>query len=156
MSVCEGLKSRMAEIKARAAERRADDERVYAFALLAECGLGKEAVKIDKIEAAMTRLDFGVERFEADVAALARREDLAAQLRGSERLREGSEERFAKWEVEVKTLKARLDEIERARADLRAELSQCVAIKAELNRWSAANQQLAALLASVESDEVKS
>lgn len=27
MSVCEGLKSRMAEIKARAAERRADDER---------------------------------------------------------------------------------------------------------------------------------
>ena len=136
------LIDRIEQLKTLDAGRKAADEAAYAAIVAAEAR-GK-AWDVDKAAAVLQRLGLDVAKLEADAAIVRRADGLAAEVATAKAARDAAVAEQQSLEVEEKAVQARAQAIAGRRQELRSISSAWVGIKAESDRFFAANEKLLA------------
>lgn len=136
------LVDRIEQLKTLDAGRKAADEAAYAAIVAAEAR-GKEW-HVDTVAAVLQRLGLDVAKLEADAAILRRWDAYRAEVATARAARDAAAEEQVVLAAEEKTVQARLNEIAGRRHELRSIAIVWVGIKAESDRFFAANEKLLA------------
>lgn len=138
------LSNRMAKLRETEADRRQADEAAYGAAVAAESR--GESWNVAKLAEVLPRLGRSAEAFERDVATAKRAQALEAEVATAKTARDAAHEEQSRLADELKAAESQAATIRQRRHELQFVSSHWVHVKAEADRFYAANEWLLSLI----------